>query len=278
VSRPWVVVLRVEGARTQCLRSAGAGTQNSKFHGFIREAARVETRNRMPMITSSRDEESKTREASMDPALQYHLGELDIARDPSHPSHALPPIRPDQRRILDIGCGMGQSLMALQLSPDVEAWGLDRDVAALAAGSRVVPRNVHLLAGTGECLPFPDRSFDLVFSRVALPYMDISKVVAETARILLPGGEFWAMLHPPSMLWHRIGQDIRSRRVKDLVLCGYIGLNSFLLHALKRQFRIRGSCETVQTSSGMRRILAGRGLQPLSISQAPHFIVRAYKA
>jgi SAM-dependent methyltransferase len=214
----------------------------------------------------------------MAPALQYHFGELDIAQDPAHPNHALPPIRSDQRRILDIGCGMGQSLVALHLSAHVEAWGLDCDVAALAAGSRIVPRNVHLLAGTGEHLPFPDQSFDLVFSRVALPYMDISKVIAEAARVLLPGGEFWAMLHPPSMLLHRIGRDIRSRRVKDLILCGYIGINSLLLHALRRQLRIRGSCETVQTYSGMQRMLAAGGLERISVHRAPHFIVRAYKA
>ncbi|PVE20437.1 hypothetical protein DC522_32365 [Microvirga sp. KLBC 81] len=231
----------------------------------------------MPMITSGCDEESKKFRASMDPALQYHYGELDIARDPAHPNHALPPIRSDHRRILDIGCGMGQSLMALQLSKHVEAWGVDCDVAAVAAGSRIVPHNVHLLAGTGEYLPFTDRSFDLVFSRVALPYMDLSRVIAEAARVLLPGGEFWAMLHPPSMLLHRIRQDIRSGRMKDLILCGYIGVNSLLLHILRRQFRIRGCCETVQTSSGMKRILAAGGLQPFSVCLAPHFIVRAYK-
>jgi SAM-dependent methyltransferase len=232
----------------------------------------------MPMITSGRDEENRKLRASMDPALQYHYGELAIARDPAHPNHALPPILPDHRRILDIGCGMGQSLMALQLSTSVEAWGVDRDVAALTAGSRIVPRNVHLLAGAGEHLPFPDQSFDLVFSRVALPYMDISKVIAEAARVLLPGGEFWAMLHPPGMLLQRIGQDIRSGRVKDLILCGYIGLNSLLLHMIRRQFRIRGSCETVQTHSGMQRMLTAVGLRPFSVSRAPHFIVRAHKA
>jgi SAM-dependent methyltransferase len=173
---------------------------------------------------------------------------------------------------------MGQSLMALQLPNHVEAWGIDCDVAAVAAGTRIVSNNIHLLAGTGETLPFPDQSFDLVFSRVALPYMDMSKVIAEVARVMQPGGEFWAMLHPPSMLLHRICQDLRSGKVKDLAVCGYIGLNSLLLHFFRRQFRIREYCETVQTYSGMQRILAAEGLQPFSICQAPHFIVRAQKA
>jgi SAM-dependent methyltransferase len=167
--------------------------------------------------------------------------------------------------------------MALQLSIHAEAWGIDRDVAAIEAGSRIVSRNVHLLAGTGEYLPFPDQSFDLVFSRVALPYMDMSRVIAETARVLLPGGEFWAMLHPPSMLSRRVRQDIQSGRLKDLILCGYIGVNSLLLHILGRQFRLRGYCETVQTYSGMQRILSAGGLEPFSICRNPHFIVRARK-
>ncbi|WP_414475741.1 class I SAM-dependent methyltransferase [Microvirga sp. M2] len=230
------------------------------------------------MTPSRRSETGTAGQIPGDPALHYHYGEWEIARDPAHPNHALPPIRSDHRRILDIGCGMGQSLMALQLSGAVEAWGVDRDADALAAGSRLVASNIHLLAGQGEFLPFPDRSFDLVFSRVALPYMDISRVVAEVARVLEPGGEFWAMLHPPGMLLRRIGQDIRSGGVKDLIFCGGIGINSLLLHVLGRQFRIGGRCETVQTPSGMRRILTAGGLRPFSVCREPHLIVRASKS
>ncbi|MEZ0167154.1 class I SAM-dependent methyltransferase [Microvirga sp. TS319] len=230
------------------------------------------------MTPSRRNETGRARQIPEDSVLQYHYGEWEIARDPAHPNHALPEIRPDLRRILDIGCGMGQSLMALQLPGAIEAWGLDRDADALAAGSRLVTSNIHLLAGEGELLPFPDCSFDLVFSRVALPYMDISRVIAEVARVLEPGGEFWAMLHPPGMLLSRIGQDIRSGSVKDLIFCGGVGLNSFLLHVLGRQFRIGRWCETVQTQSGMRRILAAGGLRPLPVRREAHLIVRAYKS
>ncbi|WP_134499016.1 class I SAM-dependent methyltransferase [Microvirga pakistanensis] len=231
----------------------------------------------MPM-TSGCNETSGASQTSMDPVLQYHYGELDIAKDPAHPSHALPPIRPDYRHILDIGCGMGQSLMALPLTAQVEAWGIDCDATAIAAGSRFVPQNVHLLVATGEILPFPDQSFDLVFSRVALPYMDVPKVIGEVARVLRPRGEFWAMLHPPSMLWDRARQNVRSGRIKDLAVCGYIGVNSLMLHMLGRQFRIGEFCETVQTYSGMQRILAAEGLQPLTTHQSRHLIVRASKA
>lgn len=233
----------------------------------------------MPMTpVGTRDEGTEARTVPADSTLQYHFGEWEIARNPAHPNHALPKIRPEHRRILDIGCGMGQSLLALQSSNPVEAWGIDRDAGALSAGARIGRGTVRLIAGTGESLPFPDRSFDLVFSRVALPYMDLSRAIGEAARVLRPGGEFWAMLHPPGVLSRRIGADIRSGRVKDLVLCGYIGVNSLLLHCFKRQLRVRGSCETVQTSSGMRRLLDAGGFQTVSISRAPHFIVRAHKA
>lgn len=232
----------------------------------------------MPMIMSGCNEGGGAAQTSTSSVLQYHYGELDIAKDPTHPNHALPPIRSDYRRILDIGCGMGQSLMALPLSAQVEAWGVDCDVAAIVAGSRIVPQNVHLLAGTGEALPLPDETFDLVFSRVALPYMDVPSVIAEVARVLRHGGEFWAMLHPPGMLWDRLREDLRSGKLKDLAVCGYIGVNSLLLHILRQQFRIKGFCETVQTYSGMQRILAAEGLQPLPDEQAHHLIVRAFKA
>lgn len=199
----------------------------------------------------------------MSAGLEYHRRELAFALDATHPSHSLPPVPPAATRILDIGCGMGQTLKALRLDPSIEAWGLDRDVEAIEAGREDADSNIHLVVGSGEHLPFPDENFDLVFSRVALPYMDIPITLAEIFRVLRPGGRLWAALHPPRMLASRMREDILGARGRDLAFCSFVALNSTMLRVFGRQYRIRGHCETVQTRAGFHKLLRAAGLEPL---------------
>ncbi len=99
---------------------------------------------------------------------EYHLRELEIAQSPNDPRHVMPMILPRHRRILDIGCGAGQTFIASDLVPGVQAAGLDVDFEALLLGRELTQR-VGFTAGQAEHLPFPDASFDLVLSRVTLP-------------------------------------------------------------------------------------------------------------
>ena len=73
--------------------------------------------------------------------LEYHLRELDIAEDRQSDRQSLPEVAPTCRRLLDVGCGIGQSLIALKLSPSVEAHGVDIDEEAVAFGAS---RSPHL--------------------------------------------------------------------------------------------------------------------------------------
>jgi SAM-dependent methyltransferase len=214
----------------------------------------------------------------MGAGVEYHRRELALALDATHPSHSLPPLPHAATSILDIGCGMGQTLMALRLDPAIEAWGVDRDAEAIMAGQEIVGSNIHLVLGTGEHLPFPDASFDLVFSRVALPYMDIPTTLAEVSRVLRPNGKFWAALHPPHMLTRRIGEDLFRGRARDLAFCCFVALNSGLLRIFGRQFRIRGHCETVQTRAGFQKLLRACGLEPLPAgTRSNQLIIEAQK-
>jgi SAM-dependent methyltransferase len=210
--------------------------------------------------------------------LDYHRKELALAYDKTHPAHSLPIVPLGTRRILDIGCGMGQTLMALQLDPGVEAWGLDHDLETVTAGRQMVSSNVHLVVGAGELLPFLDKSFDLVFSRVALPYMDLRASLSEVARVLCPEGRFWAALHPPSVLLRRIGEDVSSGRGRDLMFCGFVAMNSVLLRVARRQLRVRGHCETVQTKAGVAALLRQHRLELLQFTSRPgQLVVEAQK-
>src|SRR6185503_6041802 len=101
---------------------------------------------------------------------QYHRNELRIALDPNHPAHVLPPALPRAHRVLDIGCGAGQTLVAVY--PDRVSFGLDMDIEALKLGKSIA-KGVNFVCGKAEALPWPDGHFDIVIARVSLNYSNI---------------------------------------------------------------------------------------------------------
>jgi ubiquinone/menaquinone biosynthesis C-methylase UbiE len=206
----------------------------------------------------------------------YHLGELAIALDKSHPGHVLPPVPANSRQILDVGCGMGQTLLALNLAPDVIGWSVDPDVSAIEAGRKLMPPNVHLVAARANHLPFRDGTFDFCYSRVALPYMDIKAAIREMARILRPGGELWMVLHSWRVVIRRLNADRRRGDLKDFAFCLYVVGNSLLFHLTNRQ--ITGNHqETFQTEYGIRHALRSAGFEGIEFTHDTFFIVHAVK-
>src|SRR6266850_4063265 len=193
-------------------------------------------------------------------SVECHQSELAIALDLSNPAREMPPILPKHRRILDVGCGMGQSLLAAQLPSDAEAYGVDCDIEAIEAGRRLVPPNIKLVCAGGENLPFGDQYFDLVFSRVALPYMEINKSLREMSRVLKGGGDLWLALHPASMVFSRAKRSARAGNLKDIVFCSYVLLNGVLFNCLGIQISFLGRQETFQTAGGIVRALKRAGL------------------
>lgn len=210
---------------------------------------------------------------------QYHLGELHIAQDASAPGHLLPLIPAGCQAVLDIGCGAGQTLIALRLPDNVLTCGVDPVTPALALG-RSLTRRVHFGAAMGEALPFAADSFDLVFSRVALPYMNIPMALAEIARVLRPGGTVWLSLHPPRFAFRTMGRAIRAGNARAAVYPVYTLLNGVLLHVMNRQMQWpfgRKRYESAQTAAGMRRALNRAGLIDARISRGEFFVVTAHK-
>ncbi len=105
------------------------------------------------------------------------------------------------RRVLDAGCGVGaysrhfqelgaRSVIALDLDPTRV-----RIARALAGPDR---ERILFLRASVAALPLPDRSVDLVFSRVVLPYAPAHQALAEFARVLPPGGLALLMLQEPA--------------------------------------------------------------------------------
>ena len=91
--------------------------------------------------------------------------------------------------ILDLGCGDGQ-LTSRLAATGATVRGFDASPQmAVAARSR----GIEVDEGTAEQLPYPDQSFDAVFSNAALHWMrDQDGVLTQASRVLKRGGRFVA--------------------------------------------------------------------------------------
>jgi SAM-dependent methyltransferase len=101
----------------------------------------------------------------------------------------------DGHRVLDVGCGTGNLLRSAgKRYPKVELVGLDPDPKALAQAGRKFRRAgriAQLDRGFAQELPYPDDSFDRVFSSLMLHHLDSASkdaLLAQVRRVLRPDG------------------------------------------------------------------------------------------
>ena len=124
------------------------------------------------------------------------------------------------QRVLDVGCGTGTLLRATgKRHADVELSGVDPDPKALARAARKARRAgvaVRFERGFAQELPYPDGSFDRVFSSLMLHHLDTASkdaLLAEVRRVLRPGG----MLVLTDMVADGHGHGGMSRHLADNV-------------------------------------------------------------
>lgn len=213
-----------------------------------------------------------------DDTIAYHLAELEVARAVGDPRRVMPDVPSTARAVLDVGCGAGQTLMALDLEPGrVLRCGVDVDRAAVAFG-RTLDAELSLACAAGEALPFADGSFDFVACRVALPYMDVRRATAEMARVLRPGGQVWLVLHPVRFAVDGLVRHLRSGQPKGVLFQLYVLANGLALHTARRQFRFplgARAIESVQTRRGIRAALEAAGFERVRIERDRFFVVTA---
>jgi 2-polyprenyl-6-hydroxyphenyl methylase / 3-demethylubiquinone-9 3-methyltransferase len=102
-------------------------------------------------------------------------------------------IDPRATAALDVGCGGGFLTEAIARM-GFNAVGVDpseMSVRAAAGHAREGGLDIHYATGSGESLPFEDRSFGAVFCCDVLEHVrDLPKVISEISRVLRPGGVF----------------------------------------------------------------------------------------
>lgn len=101
-------------------------------------------------------------------------------------------------RVLDLGCGTGTlTILIKKKQPAAEVIGFDGDPQVLEiARAKAAQENVNLTFGQGMAYqpPYPDNSFDRVFSSLVLHHLttqDRQRALGEVHRVLKRGGEFW---------------------------------------------------------------------------------------
>jgi ubiquinone/menaquinone biosynthesis C-methylase UbiE len=91
-------------------------------------------------------------------------------------------------RILDVGCGVGASVVYLKNGYGLNAFGLDVSAALLEEGRKRYP-DVHLIRAAAESLPVGDGKLDAVLCECVLSLTaDPGVVLREFHRVLLDGG------------------------------------------------------------------------------------------
>jgi ubiquinone/menaquinone biosynthesis C-methylase UbiE len=103
-------------------------------------------------------------------------------------------------RVLDLGCGIGNILIALRrrISFDAPPVGVDVSPVLVEIAGRELARaglsdQVQLLVAPATRLPFGDGRFDVVLTSHVIKHLDDEAMAAafsEVARVLRPGGRF----------------------------------------------------------------------------------------
>lgn len=147
----------------------------------------------------------------------------------SHIASSYPELAP--RRILDMGCAVGHSTVALKDDyPDAEIHAIDVAAPMLRyahARAEYMGREIHFSQQNAEHTNFPDGHFDLVVSAVALhetSHAAMRNIFRESFRLLRPGGVM-AHLEVPGRydqmgLWEQVRVDFEAHYNNEPFMAG----------------------------------------------------------
>ena len=190
------------------------------------------------------------------------------------------------RRVLDVGCGLGQDLLPFAEKTEAFCIGVDRvaeisDFAVKFFSDRGYADRTAFARSTGENLPFAKESFDIVICRLALPYMDNNAALSEFARVLQPKGAILLKIHAPSFYFAMIQERAKTLSLRLLAYPLICLANGFLYHITEKQpsGKFWQGKEVYQTRKLLEKRLQKLGMRiegelPDTNIQAPSFIIR----
>jgi SAM-dependent methyltransferase len=117
---------------------------------------------------------------------------------------------------LDVGCGTGQSTMAL-LEVAEQIIGLDSSAEMLSHA--VHHERIRFVEAHAEQMPFADAVFGLMTVALAFHWLDQQKFLLEAQRLLRPGG--WLVIYNDVFTGRMSGNDTYAKWNRDEYLARY---------------------------------------------------------
>jgi len=101
---------------------------------------------------------------------------------------------PSGSKVLEIGCGTGHILTYVSKVKNADAYGIDLSPEAEKVVNQFEEKNgskVHFMVGDGFAVPYPENSFDVVFSEGVIEHFTVDetrKMVEEHVRVCKKNG------------------------------------------------------------------------------------------
>jgi ubiquinone/menaquinone biosynthesis C-methylase UbiE len=113
---------------------------------------------------------------------------------------------PPAARVIDVGCGTGDNLAALDAAAGGPAMGVELSLYAIRHAPRSPRGGVRVGVARAEHLPFPDACADLVTSMDVIEHLDDAAALGDYRRVLRPDGKL--LLTVPAYQWLWSDHDV----------------------------------------------------------------------
>lgn len=122
---------------------------------------------------------------------------LDTAKAVAHAENLRRYTSLEGKKLLEVGSGFGTNLAVFIKDFGIDGYGTEPDGegfgCSFASSREVFAANrldpARIVPAVGEALPFPDETFDIVYSSYVLEHVqDPGQVLTESIRVLKPGG------------------------------------------------------------------------------------------
>jgi Methylase involved in ubiquinone/menaquinone biosynthesis len=187
--------------------------------------------------------------------------------------------------VLDVGCGAGQQLLPFAEKTNALCIGVDIGKEVGIVGRELFRRKnlegrAEFFCARGEELPFAENTFDVVICRVALPYMNNRRALAEISRVLKTGGKLFLKTHAPRFYFGMIRRRITTFNPKQIAypIISLAGGTWNLLTGKQPEGDFWKGKEIFQTEKFLRRELSLNNLRiektlPDSNSETPSYLI-----